>query len=387
MQKLGPIKRIITMTNEWFTKERYKRNCIDMIRDAGYETEIWNVNKVVFSVEAIPDIPNDLYRGEVTVKNFESREELREELRKCRYDSLILNWYADWSATPEICTERVRYCNMTGAPVLGEVWLNNLAAYYEKITPINIIRRLYKKIQFIKQNNNQLLIKKWPPIYNFAATPAEYMPIYRFTPKSKMRFIHAIDYDKYILDENKDPKDEGYILFIDQSWGTHPEDKSYNWIFSENEVEFYYELMRKLFDLLEEYYNKKVIIAAHPKAQYYGKEYGDREIRQFQTYELIKNSNFVIFHASTTMDWIFLFEKPCLQVIYDKMNKYMGSDMYNIKSYCGLKTFDLEQDSNPWDYLFYDRLVYQRYLRDFVVTDETDKRLFMEVVLDEISKI
>ena len=85
--------------------------------------------------------------------------------------------------------------------------------------------------------------------------------------------------------------------------------------------------------------------------------------------------------------WIFLFEKPCLQVIYDKMNKYMGSDMYNIKSYCGLKTFDLEQDSNPWDYLFYDRLVYQRYLRDFVVTDETDKRLFMEVVLDEISKI
>ena len=40
MQKLGPIKRIITMTNEWFTKERYKRNCIDMIRDAGYETEI-----------------------------------------------------------------------------------------------------------------------------------------------------------------------------------------------------------------------------------------------------------------------------------------------------------------------------------------------------------
>ena len=152
-------------------------------------------------------------------------------------------------------------------------------------------------------------------------------------------------------------------------------------------MEFYYELMRKLFDLLEEYYNKKVIIAAHPKAQDCGKEYGDREIRQFQTYELIKNSNFVIFHASTTMDWIFLFEKPCLQVIYDKMNKYMGSDMYNIKSYCGLKTFDLEQDSNPWDYLFYDRLVYQRYLRDFVVTDETDKRLFMEVVLDEISKI
>lgn len=387
MQKLGPIKRIITMTNEWFTNEKYKRNCIDMIRDAGYETEIWNVNKVVFSAESIPDVPNDLYQGEVPVKNFESREELREELRKYRPDSLILNWYADWSATVDICEEKVRYCNMACAPMLADRYLEGLDEYYKKRTLFYLIRQLWVEINGSRRNKKQAIIKQWPPIYNFAATPAEYTPVCRLSSKNRMKFIHHIDYDKYILDTDREPRDGGYILFIDEAWGIHPEEKSLGWTFSTTELSYYYELMKKLFIILENYYNKRVIIAAHPKAEYGKNEFGNREIHQFQTYELIKNSSFVILHSSTVVDWVFLFDKPCLQVTYGKMNQYMGSAINRFQSYCELETFDLEKNNNPWDYLFYDKKIYQRYLHDFVVTDEADTRLYMKVVLDEIRKI
>lgn len=380
------------MTNEWFTNEKYRRNCISKIYESGYETEIWNVNKVVFKEAEIPEIPNDLYSGTIPVKNFNSQEELRNALRKNQKYSLILNWYADWSATFDICAEKVRYCNIYAQPIFGKMWLDNLAIYNENwLTATK--RKLQLLFKNLQQNNNTLkkkyelnVIKKWPPIYNFLATPAEFFPLCRLASKNTLKFIHAINYDYYILDKDKSPKDNGYILFIDDAWGSHPEDKLLDSPLSQKEVEYYYILMDKLFILLENHYNQKVIIAAHPKAQYNGNEFNHREIRQFQTYELIKNSSFVIQHISSSIDWCFLFNKPCLSVTYDKMDafKHMHENMLLFESYCGCQKFNMEHDSNPWNFLFYNKQVYQKYLHDFVFTNEYNTRLFMEIVLDEI---
>lgn len=78
----------------------------------------------------------------------------------------------------------------------------------------------------------------------------------------------------------------------------------------------YLDLMRHLFDRIEERTGLRVVVAAHPNSVYSSgsKGFGDREIVHGRTVELVAESKLVIAHVSTAVSFAVLFRKPLLLV-------------------------------------------------------------------------
>ena len=127
--KSNNINKIIVTTNEWYTNEKFERNGIQEIKKAGYDVELWNEG--LFCYEHVPNIPDDLYVGDVCVRNFNTREEFRKCLRNLHSDVLLLCYYSDYSDMTSVCEYRINYCNIYGASILCDPWYSNID-YYEK---------------------------------------------------------------------------------------------------------------------------------------------------------------------------------------------------------------------------------------------------------------
>ena len=72
----------------------------------------------------------------------------------------------------------------------------------------------------------------------------------------------------------------------------------------------YYNELNKYFDLIENKFELKVVIAAHPKSNYNKDFFCGREVYQNKTHELAKDCEFAIAHYSTSVAFPVLYKKP-----------------------------------------------------------------------------
>ena len=68
--------------------------------------------------------------------------------------------------------------------------------------------------------------------------------------------------------------------------------------------------MRRYFDYLEEKYGMPVVIAAHPKSDYSGGEFGNRSIIKYKTDDLVFNARMVTLHVCNSISYALLSNKP-----------------------------------------------------------------------------
>ncbi|NRS90162.1 hypothetical protein HNQ02_003099 [Flavobacterium sp. 7E] len=133
--------------------------------------------------------------------------------------------------------------------------------------------------------------------------------------------VNTVDYDQFLV-HKKAPTavaDE-YIVFLDQYLPYHP-DASYFKIKTVDPIPYFKEV-NGFFAKLELATGKKVIIAAHPKAERYKEfnPYNNREIFFNQSNDLVKGASLVLTHASTAV---------CFPICYEKKIVLLGSDYLN----------------------------------------------------------
>lgn len=287
-----------------------------------------------------------------------------------------------------VCQAKVKYCNVYGASYLAEPWYSNIDYYYDKIT-LKRIKNILRDIFTVDTFKKRKAISSWKPIFNFINGAGDYFPCVRIAGKSTIRNIHAYNFDEYIKDPDKNLDDHAYILFIDEALGIHPEEGLMNIHHSDSDIQNYRRNLQTLFNELENQTGKKVIIAAHPKAEYKGNEFGKREIIQFRTYDLLKHCSFFIQHWSTVSNMGIFFKKPMLITYSDVVDKeYLGTTWRKLlKKYFNCKFFNLDKDKNPLSYVFFNNNKYDRYAQDFCGYNPDDTRLNIEIILDEIAKI
>ena len=124
--------------------------------------------------------------------------------------------------------------------------------------------------------------------------------------------INHPDYEKYLQIKDDAPiKDKPFIVFVDEYYPYHPDFIEIN---PEMDLEhlgkLYYHSMNHFFDVIEKQTGMKVIIAAHPMADYSTNPYGGREILMYKTAELIRDSAYVCMHHGFCLSYIALFDKP-----------------------------------------------------------------------------
>lgn len=130
--------------------------------------------------------------------------------------------------------------------------------------------------------------------------------------------INYCDYDNYLKIKYEEVKivNSDYVVFLDEYFPFH-QDFEMLGIKTVN-PDRYYNSLDIFFTKLEKLFNVQVVIAAHPKADYKKNKYFlDREIYLNKTAELVKDSKFVLAHASTSSCYAIFFQKPIV-FIYTK---------------------------------------------------------------------
>lgn len=131
---------------------------------------------------------------------------------------------------------------------------------------------------------------------------------------------HAFDYDLYLENQRSASSDKEYILFLDEYFPFHPDyfflRKDYTGL-----AEGYNRKLTRYFDTLENLFGIEVIIAAHPRSEYenFPDYWKGRKCIRGNTLKLVQNAKLCLLHASTSINFVVLYDKPSVFITMDEI--------------------------------------------------------------------
>lgn len=182
--------------------------------------------------------------------------------------------------------------------------------------------------------------------------------------------------------------EERYAVFLDIYITNHPDFR-----LSTNTAHFdpnvYFKFLNDFFTYIENKYQLKVVIAAHPKANYTN-EFGDRLVLKNKTKELVKDCSLVLSHGSLSINFATLYKKP---IIYFYNDQFEQNDVGRIfiarmkKADQVLNTTTIKFDENFKDIdcnLVVDEAKYDAYNHTYLIAEANDlsnKEIFYNELL------
>lgn len=123
------------------------------------------------------------------------------------------------------------------------------------------------------------------------------------------------DYDFYKLNiRNKaNILRKNNIVFIDEMYTDHPDTKLFPLNGIENQTDIYYKEVNKFLEYISKKFNKKVIIAKHPKHPYdLAKKRYKFKVSKYKTIEEISKAFCVVSHTSNSINMAIIMYKPII---------------------------------------------------------------------------
>ena len=210
--------------------------------------------------------------------------------------------------------------------------------------------------------------------------------------KGRVINVNYFDYDKYLDSLHGNPIIErAYCVFLDEYLPYHPDVAitGIKTVVADN----YYMQLNKFFDFIENKYDLKVIIAAHPKAFKYKSDnpFDGRTIIFNRTCELVRDSEFVMTHHSTSMSFPILFKKPIL-FITSQAQKILMSIYYELTfffgEYLNCQVIHFDNFESKEDFKFFvDVEKYDSYKYKYLTSKESENRISSEIFIETISKL
>lgn len=142
-------------------------------------------------------------------------------------------------------------------------------------------------------------------------------------PETQEILTHTHDYDICMSKTTAGGRPKNQAVFLDQYMPYHPDAAAIG-IAGKLDPEPYYRLLRRLFDRIENELGLKVVIAAHPRSDYENHPgvFGNRDIFQEKTFELIAESKLVLTHTSTAVSMAIVMHKPVMILATQDILKY-----------------------------------------------------------------
>jgi hypothetical protein len=226
---------------------------------------------------------------------------------------------------------------------------------FEKI--FNFISKLLFK-NFIFRNYYLILSGKYKE--NF----------YKGLSKNKPFFTYSADYQKYLdIKKNYKPKKK-YAVFLEENLVDHPDYYHSAQGFPPIREKDYYKWMNFFFLKFKSKFNCNIIISAHPKSPInkIKKNFAKYKVFQGNTQNLIKNSSYVIGHASTAISYAVLFNKKIFfanfyKIKYDFVGREidMTSKLLDSNTLYLDKNFNLEKNEKKIN-----KFAYKSYVTNFL---------------------
>ena len=202
--------------------------------------------------------------------------------------------------------------------------------------------------------------------------------------------VNTADYDNHLNKSNKALVNESYAIFLDENLPYHPDTKLFG-INTISEKDYFPELNR-FFDRLEDDFNIKIIIAAHPKAINYKtvNPFDGREIIINLTDDLVTNSAFVIVHDSTSIAFAVLHQKPIISVTSLNLKRALPNNHAHVIAFSEfLNTCLIYYDKYEKTEISFnvDKERYELYLLEFLTNKSTKNKLTQEIFIESLKKL
>lgn len=256
---------------------------------------------------------------------------------------------------------------------------------------INIKNNLNRSLKFFKKQE-----KSDEKFYDYVVTAGNY-PKKNFSHIGK-KHIDTISRDfqiyKIIRLKNNKFQKKNYILYCDDAFGNHPDEKlstNKNYYYEKNIKKFYEEL-DNFFLKLEKHFNLKVLIAAHPKRNSFkDKIFSNREYYVNQTCELTLNAKFLIGTISTSMIYGVMTKKPII-IISSKNIKDQSyrNGIFKWAKDLETKAIDISKDNLQTEELIKlsklkNNLAYKRIYDEFICNFSEDVNSIWDKILNELN--
>lgn len=199
-------------------------------------------------------------------------------------------------------------------------------------------------------------------------------------------FFDVEEYERLLLHAAKPLINGPYIVFLDVMFASHPDFKRLNIKTIKGDV--YYGKMRSFFDNIEKLYNKPVVIASHPKANY-NNEYGNRILIKDATARLVKDSDLVITHGSLSISYALLAQKPLLYVYFEEMlrTETLWGYYRRMEKACeklGAGLYNIDSEFGQLEVPKADHGRYRAFLEEVYVKPSSDGRSNFEIIRDSL---
>jgi hypothetical protein len=132
--------------------------------------------------------------------------------------------------------------------------------------------------------------------------------------------VNYFDYDLYVKAKALGGQQlvaDRYAVFLDSNLPYHSDLAFCG--YPRIDPEPYYRSLNRFFGTLERASGVRVVIAAHPRADYTCDRFEGRRIHQLATAELVRDAEFVLSHTSTAMSYAILNGKPLVFIYTDGM--------------------------------------------------------------------
>lgn len=203
--------------------------------------------------------------------------------------------------------------------------------------------------------------------------------------------INMADYDNYIKVKSKveRPVQGRYAVFLDVNLPYHSD---YQLIgLKAIDPNCYFHSLNMLFSLLEVEYGVKIVIAAHPKADYGANTFQGREIYRGLIAELVKDADFVISHHSAAISYAVLNLKPIVFLYSNEMLQLYRTTLvsytFDFASYLDAAIYNIDEITQG-DQISIGEINknrYEDYKYKFLTTRESEYKNSPEVFWHEIS--
>jgi len=401
------IKKIIYFIESPFCQRDYKRFGIDIMKDNGFYVEIWDFTPFINSeIHNKVKVLDSIDYQKSNCKLFVNKTEAIREIKNLKQDTMIICMmffdYEHYFLYRELSKQNISYAFIitNAMPVFKNIKPGNY--FFKKYWPTNFASRIKKlNLEMIKKYifyrvPSPLLMIKFPE-FIFAGGYISLIN-YEFPIGKKTSVIwgHALDYDLYLKDlrkpSNGEFKDEKYVVFCDEYTPFHPEYIHNNIKYSIT-PEIYYPTLCKFFCKVEKETGLKVVIAAHPRSKYgeHPDYFEGREVIRGKTMELIRDSEFVLMHSSTSLNFVVLYRKPVLFFTMSKMqqSKFHRDGVRVASSELNKEFITIDSNNKiDWDKeLRIDEEAYTNYKENYIKTRNSKEEFFWQIVADEIKKL
>jgi len=383
------MKIVYIVQNKFTRRDYYRYGIEELINHSKLEVEIWDISKILYPNSSFDyqNFNNILINNRCHVKLFKSFEELHVSAQKTDIlycISLVIFNLKSFKIFKILSESKIAYfgsgLGMTNIAPEFNYSLINTNSIFKKIFNITIRRILSLSKRFLLI----LIIKSYkinPYKFFFLSggdkTNVDNILVSNMTEKVR---LHSNNFDLHLKQHKKFNKiyDYSYDIYIDQNV-TNSSDS----ILRNNKLNIpskkYYEELNVFFKKLEKINKRKIIVAAHPKANL-------KELKYFlPNHEIINNSDSssltyystrVIVSYSMAMGFGILYNKDLILITNNNINNYKKPILNAISNYLNICYINISNKYNLETDLSFNKSKYSNYVTDFITSEKDNKILF-----------